>query len=450
MPYEVTIPRRRRSVLPWVFCFFVLSIHGSTTTTTTAKKVPEVSSTLLQMHRLYLQQPPHDRTLYNILEISPNATAADITKAYRRLSRRYHPDKQQQATRQRHKNNNDNDDAKEQLEKVQEAYEILKDDATRLPYHRYGLTEPSHAVLVLTGRGLPHDDPRVEKLLRIMGYTTSTTRQHGKQTTPDDDDDGDDTITERERITLLATDLLEQIRPVVEGRISRYALLEQVAADCDMLKGLPLGAQIVRCIGRAYKHAGQRYLRQMAGEESKRKTNTLRVASIPEGVRDGFRQGKLWLTAAGWWGRALWSERCVARAQQEMLSSSATITYHGWKDHFGELTEPHDSAHYRPPTHDEIRKSERQKAQKALLESTQVEALWKICKIDLYRTVREACDLILSRRAFFYHLHTADGWVGSTGETVDTALGLYRAALVLRAMGDVMVERSKEGTAWME
>lgn len=444
MHYKVTLHKWRRSVLQWVFCFLFSSLHSTTVPwTATAKKVPEASSTLLQMHRLYLQQPPHDRTLYNVLEISPNATAADITKAYRRLSRRYHPDKQQ--ARRRH-DNNDNDDAKEQLEKVQEAYEILKDDATRLPYHRYGLTEPSHAVLVLTGRGLPHDDPRVEKLLRLMGYTTAEQQQKQKTAS------NDDAISERERITLLATDLLEQIRPVVEGRISRYALLERVAADCDALKGLPLGAQIVRCIGRAYKHAGQRYLRQIdvAGKSRKRKKQV--VVAIPEGVRDGFRQGKLWLTAAGWWGRALWSERCVARAQQEMLaSSSATITYHGWRDDFGELTEPHhhhDDVH-RPPTHDEIRNAERQKAQKVLLESTQVEALWKICKIDLYRTIRQACDLILSGREFFF-CSRADGWVGSTGETVDTALGLYRAALVLRAMGDVMVERSKEGTAWME
>lgn len=394
----------------------------------TPERVPELSSTYLQMHRLYLQQPPHDRALYDVLHISPNATAADITKAYRRLSRRYHPDKTK------------NDSSSEMmLERVQQAYEILKDDATRLPYHRYGLFDTSQAVWVLTGRGQKRrknqDDERMGKLLRLMGY-------HYCQGANEQDDT---TLLERER--MVAVDLLEKIRPVVEGRISRQALLQAVAADADLLKSLPLGAQIVRCVGRAYKHAGQRFLREQARNQRHEV-----VVTIPESVRDGLRQGKLLLTAAGWWGRALWNENLAARSNSNKKKSSETITYHGWTDNFGELTHHDDEVlEHRPPTHDEIKDRERRKAQKAILESVQVEALWKICKIDLYRVVRQACDLIFSGQEFFYcHLVSADGWVGSAGRTIATEVGLRRAAVVLKAMGDIMVERSKEGTAWME
>jgi hypothetical protein len=42
---------------------------------------------------------------------------------------------------------------------------------------------------------------------------------------------------------------------------------------------------------------------------------------------------------------------------------------------------------------EDIKEQERQKAQTALLESLQVEALWKISKIDLDRTIQEACNL---------------------------------------------------------
>lgn len=109
---------------------------------------------------------------------------------------------------------------------------------------------------------------------------------------------------------------------------------------------------------------------------------------------------------------------------------------------------------------EEIKENERQKAQAALLESLQVEALWKITKIDLDRTVQEACNLILTGEYFFFPSHqsvrssewgqSADGWVGSTGEIVDASIGRLRAAAALVMVGDIMVRCSKEGTAWME
>ena len=109
---------------------------------------------------------------------------------------------------------------------------------------------------------------------------------------------------------------------------------------------------------------------------------------------------------------------------------------------------------------EDIREQERHKAQTALLESLQVEALWKISKIDLDRTVQEACNLILTGEYFFFPSHQSskssewnrggDGWVGSTGEVVDANIGKLRAAAALVMIGDIMVRCSKEGTAWME
>lgn len=109
---------------------------------------------------------------------------------------------------------------------------------------------------------------------------------------------------------------------------------------------------------------------------------------------------------------------------------------------------------------EELKENERLKAQMALLESLQVEALWKITKIDLDRTVQEACNLILTGEYFFFPSHystgrsdwnqNADGWVGSTGEAVDANIGRLRAAAALVMLGDIMVRSSKEGTAWME
>jgi len=141
-----------------------------------------------------------------------------------------------------------------------------------------------------------------------------------------------------------------------------------------------------------------------------------------------------------------------------------------------------------PPTHDDLRWQEKQKAQAALLESLQVDALWKICKIDLDRIICEACDLVLEDPLLLFgappptapsasdssyapysgldnpwssstsssllqpqsQQHSQDGWVGMTGNAVTTHYARMRAAAALALMGDVMVQRSKEGTAWME
>ena len=62
-------------------------------------------------------------SLYKILELEPNASLGDIKKSYRKLARKYHPDKTKL----------DNHD---KFLKINYAYEILSDDKTRKEYHR--------------------------------------------------------------------------------------------------------------------------------------------------------------------------------------------------------------------------------------------------------------------------------------------------------------------------
>ena len=57
---------------------------------------------------------------YDILEVSPDATAAEIRRAYRALAVRYHPDK--------------NPTGGEMFRRIAEAYETLSDDDRRAAY----------------------------------------------------------------------------------------------------------------------------------------------------------------------------------------------------------------------------------------------------------------------------------------------------------------------------
>jgi curved DNA-binding protein CbpA len=164
---------RRLIVILGAMMTMILMVH--------AKKTPEASSTLLKMHRLYMSQPPHDDSLYNILSVSPNATQAEITKSYRRLTRDLHPDKHHLP--RRHSSHVTQQEREERLQRVQEAYEVLKDDSTRLPYHRFGLLDTSFAAFLLTGGRVqgttisPSQDQ--ERLLQMMGFYN--TKQNHQQ-----------------------------------------------------------------------------------------------------------------------------------------------------------------------------------------------------------------------------------------------------------------------------
>jgi len=64
---------------------------------------------------------------YEILEIDKNATAEQIKKAFRKLSLKWHPDKNQGSK-----------EAEEKFKEINKAYQILSDPETRNIYDIYG------------------------------------------------------------------------------------------------------------------------------------------------------------------------------------------------------------------------------------------------------------------------------------------------------------------------
>ncbi len=67
------------------------------------------------------------RDFYEVLEVSKNATAEEIKKAYRQMARKYHPDV-----------NRDDPNAADKFKEVNDAYEVLSDDNKRAAYDRFG------------------------------------------------------------------------------------------------------------------------------------------------------------------------------------------------------------------------------------------------------------------------------------------------------------------------
>jgi len=532
----------------------LLSSASTATSAARPPKLPDVSSTLLKLHKIYTSHPPHDNSLYDTLWVSPNATLVEIQKSYRKLSRQFHPDKQR-----RRRNNNlheTSDQSEEALEQIQTAYEVLKDDATRLPYHKYGLRDLETAVLLLTGYQntpkLPSSGER--ELLSLMGYhvihqSSRTTSRlipqsppplHQAHTRPLSSPQQDNVVSsssspqerQEQRIQFLAASILERIRPLVEGTVTETMLAHSVWSECDRLKRLPLGAQIIRCVGRAYRHAGKRLLRRYNipihshanihrhhhhhhhrynHHHHHHSHNSHKLAlAVSEPIRDRWRDTKHLWTAAIASGRVAlqenWKLKSIANNQKQSRKDKTSIAYHNqdidqtpemaWlddsnsnshmiddDDDFTNMmvddssSDGNSGGDEYSQQNEEIQLTEAQKAQKVMMELLQVEAFWKVHKIDIDRSVRQACNLILCGRYFFFPSHhqqqdeaaaptwqqqcnpssqqqqATDGWV-STGHSshhvINAQEGRIRAAKAMVLVGNVMVQCSKDGTSWME
>lgn len=101
---------------------------------------------------LHIKEKPVNLDYYEILEISKNADASEIKKAYRKLALQFHPDR-----------NQGDKEAEEKFKAINEAYQVLSDEQKRATYDRYGKEG-------LDRQGFSHfSDMRYEDIMGDLG-----------------------------------------------------------------------------------------------------------------------------------------------------------------------------------------------------------------------------------------------------------------------------------------
>src|SRR5271169_6658457 len=107
------------------------------------------------------------RDYYDILGVKRTASEDEVKKAYRKLARQYHPDR-----------NPGDKQAETRFKEVQEAYDVLSDKAKRDQFDRFGFTGPGMGPNPFggggggagqPGAGFQFDPSDLENIMRQFG-----------------------------------------------------------------------------------------------------------------------------------------------------------------------------------------------------------------------------------------------------------------------------------------
>ena len=424
--------------------------------------------------------------------------------------------------------NNDKDEgeeyARQKLQQITNAYEILNNDHTRIIYHKYGIIESSNNAIIQllsTGQilvGRPEhqissttstsegEEEKLARLLELMGYPSNLYWQSSYQDDNIHQESSSSSSKQRhqnhhststkqihlqqQRISYLTSTITERLRPLVEGTISQDLFVSEIYRECNALKKIGLGAHILRCIGRAYRIEGYRVLRTMStshhhGKRRRRRrrhhsprhtSQQQQYEDVADLVIDTVRNMKHYASAAFAGGKLVLLEQRIKKLEEEYARGKQQVkkkkkeqqqwqyekqqqmdgdekknvkmiqqtsqddsyqmdneTYSRFASNIGALPgddididtnndatysddddeddflfQQHFSHHEDEDNHDnindeledELNHIQHKKTYTALLTVHQMEALWKITKIELSHTIRKACRCILMEPSF--------------------------------------------------
>jgi curved DNA-binding protein CbpA len=191
---------------------------------------------------------------YDLLQVPSSATPKEIKKAYYRLAKELHPDK-----------NPGNDQAAEQFRHLHTVYRILSDDEKRATYDSYGEKsvdddsgataflqqfDPFTFFAVLFGSQLVETyigelamPSVVDQLMKLNPADVSS-----RDVTDNMLLNGSD-YKKRKRQVDISVNLLERVRDFVDGNVSKEAFRESCKTEAEHIAESPFGEEFLVSIG---------------------------------------------------------------------------------------------------------------------------------------------------------------------------------------------------------
>ncbi|EDO07945.1 DnaJ-containing family protein X-domain [Babesia bovis T2Bo] len=187
-----------------------------------------------------------DTEFYEILNVQPTATQAEIKRQYYQLAKQYHPDKTGDAT------------SAEKFMKLGEAYQVLGDVSRRKMYDEHGkaaceempILDSSLFFMVLFGSDKL--EPYIGKL-RMALYMELDLQNRNYSPTEKDFE-----VAQWEREVKLAFNLKDLVRPYVCGELEKW--YADILSSANELCVNPFAVELVYTIGWTYENIANRYI----------------------------------------------------------------------------------------------------------------------------------------------------------------------------------------------
>jgi len=204
--------------------------------------------------------PPTNRTasgvretaLYDVLGVQPSASHSEIKKQYYRLARQLHPDK-----------NPGDELAKKRFQEVSDAYQVLSDDDLRAKYDDQGKEAIGQQPQMdaTTFYTLLFGSEKFEPLIGQMLLLTSMTLEEDTEVEAAGGNKLDlQNFLMRKRQVTCAVNLRELVEPFVSGAADEAAFRASMKVYGTDLVSVPIGAALLRCIGKAYEYRASQAL----------------------------------------------------------------------------------------------------------------------------------------------------------------------------------------------
>jgi curved DNA-binding protein CbpA len=200
-------------------------------------------------------------TYYEILEVPKDASKADIKKAYYRLAKIYHPDK-----------NPDNPNAEAMFKMISEAYQVLSDDEKRMIYDKYGKEGLQRGGSTTGGGGFNDDPSQMFVLLFGAGrfddcfgdvIFTTVVKLQMKGITDEDKLQEEIQKSQKERVDRLVEIMLKKIKKFEAGEGVEF--LTDIKKEIEEKLEAPGGAHLLYQLGDIYINEAKQHEKSFLG-----------------------------------------------------------------------------------------------------------------------------------------------------------------------------------------